>query len=70
MVPLRRAWETARELGARPLLAEVEMLARRARIALAPEPVTAGSAGSAASLPAAPADELGLTRGNGRCWCW
>jgi DNA-binding CsgD family transcriptional regulator len=61
MVPLRQAWEAARELGARPLLAEVEMLARRARIALASEPVTAGSAGSAASLPAAPADELGLT---------
>ena len=60
-VPLRRAWATARGLGARPLLAEVELLARRARIALAPDPVAAGPAGSAVAQPAAPGDELGLT---------
>ena len=56
-VPLRRAWATARELRARPLLAETELLARRARITLAPEQV----ADSAAAQPAAPGDELGLT---------
>jgi DNA-binding CsgD family transcriptional regulator len=61
VVPLRRAWETARGLRARPLLAEVERLARRARIALAPEPVAAAAAKSAAAQPAAPGDELGLT---------
>jgi DNA-binding NarL/FixJ family response regulator len=37
------------------------VLARRARIALAPEPVTAGAAESAVSLLAAPGDQLGLT---------
>ena len=53
-VPLRRAWATARGLGARPLLAEVELLARRARIALAPEPVgrPAGSAVASRRRPA------------------
>jgi DNA-binding CsgD family transcriptional regulator len=48
VVPLRQAWATAHRLGARPLLGEAELLARRARIALAPEPV-------------APSDKLGLT---------
>ena len=57
--PLRRAWATARGLGARPLLAKVEMLSRRARITLAPEPAAAGQ--SAAAQPTAPGDELGLT---------
>ena len=61
VVPLRRAWATARGLGARPLLAEVELLARRARIALAPEPAAASAAETAAAQPAAPGDELGLT---------
>src|SRR5215470_17356484 len=61
IVPLRRACVTACELGARPLLAEVELLARRARIALAPEPVAVGAAASTAAQPAAPGDELGLT---------
>jgi DNA-binding CsgD family transcriptional regulator/tetratricopeptide (TPR) repeat protein len=60
-VPLRRAWATARGLGARPLLAEVELLARRARIALAPASVAADAAESAVAQPAAPGDELGLT---------
>ena len=59
--PLRRAWATARGLGARPLLAEVEMLSRRARIALAPEPAASGEAASAAAHPAGPGAELGLT---------
>jgi DNA-binding CsgD family transcriptional regulator len=44
-VPLRQAWATARELGAQPLLAEVEMLSRRARIALTPEPTATGELG-------------------------
>ncbi len=59
VVPLRRAWATARGLGARPLLAEVELLARRARIALAP--AGAGAGESAVARPAAPGDGLGLT---------
>jgi len=61
VVPLRRAWATARGLGARPLLAEVELLARRARIALAAEPVAASAAESAVAQPAAAGGELGLT---------
>ena len=60
-VPLRQAWTTTRGLRARPLLAEVELLARRARIALAPEQVAAGVAESAKAQPAVPGDELGLT---------
>jgi len=60
-VPLRQAWATARGLSARPLLGEVELLARRARIALAPEPVAAGAPGSAGAQPAVPGDGLGLT---------
>jgi DNA-binding CsgD family transcriptional regulator len=59
-LPLRRAWETARGLEARPLLTEVEMLSRRARIALAPEPESGGEGKSAAAQRTA-ADELGLT---------
>jgi DNA-binding CsgD family transcriptional regulator/tetratricopeptide (TPR) repeat protein len=59
--PLRQAWATAGRLGARPLLAEVELLARRARIALAPEPTPADEGQSAAAQPSAPGDELGLT---------
>jgi DNA-binding NarL/FixJ family response regulator len=49
-VPLRAAYEVATRLGARPLLREIEMLAQRARLDLAP--------------PAAPSREprpLGLT---------
>src|SRR5262249_44621961 len=60
MVPLRLAWETSRQLGARPLLAEIEVLARRARIELTPEPAIADAAGTARLE--APADRLGLTR--------
>ena len=59
-LPLRRAWETARALGARPLLAEVDMLSRRARITLAPEPESGDDGKSAVAQPTA-ADELGLT---------
>ncbi len=61
VVPLRRAWATARELGAQPLLAEVEALARRARIALAPEPVGADAADSSLAQSRAPGHKLGLT---------
>jgi DNA-binding CsgD family transcriptional regulator len=57
-VPLRRAWATARGLGARPLLAEVELLARRGRITLAP---ASAATGAAVAQPAAPGGELGLT---------
>jgi DNA-binding NarL/FixJ family response regulator len=59
--PLRQAWATAHRLGASPLLGKVELLARRARIALATEPVAAGAAGGAAAQSAALGDELGLT---------
>jgi DNA-binding CsgD family transcriptional regulator/tetratricopeptide (TPR) repeat protein len=54
---LEQAWSAARELGARPLLAELESLARRARITLAPAP----PAGGAAVPTAGPGDEMGLT---------
>ena len=58
---LRRAWTTASALGARRLLAEVEALARRARVDLAPEPSPAdGTAGQDA--PDTALDRLGLTR--------
>jgi DNA-binding CsgD family transcriptional regulator/tetratricopeptide (TPR) repeat protein len=55
---LREALTGAESLGARPLLAEIEALARRARIDLAPEPAPTSYADGA--LPAA-ARELGLT---------
>jgi DNA-binding CsgD family transcriptional regulator len=55
--PLQQARAAARGLGAAPLQAEVELLARRARIALAPEPVARRGRNEAA----APGDELGLT---------
>jgi len=55
--PLQQAQAAARGLGAAPLQAEVELLARRARIALAPEPVARRGRNEAA----APGDELGLT---------
>jgi DNA-binding CsgD family transcriptional regulator len=58
-VPLRQAWAAAHRLGARPLLAEVEMLARRARIALAP--AAADEAEATAAQPTVPGGELGLT---------
>jgi DNA-binding CsgD family transcriptional regulator len=57
--PLRRAWATAGELGARLLLAEAESLSRRARITLAPEPAATGDSAAAQSAP--PGHELGLT---------
>jgi DNA-binding CsgD family transcriptional regulator/tetratricopeptide (TPR) repeat protein len=56
-VVLEQAWSAARELGARLLVAEIESLARRARIALASEPAAAG----VAAQPAVPGEELGLT---------
>jgi DNA-binding CsgD family transcriptional regulator/tetratricopeptide (TPR) repeat protein len=60
-VPLRRAWATARGLGARPLQAGAESLARRSRIALVSDPVAAGETESAEAQPAVPGQELGLT---------
>ena len=66
-MPLQQAWAIARGLGARALLAEVELLARRARIAPAPEPVAAGAADSAVAQPTAPGDKLGLTPRGARC---
>jgi DNA-binding CsgD family transcriptional regulator len=53
--PLRAAAATAREIGAAPLLAEVEALARRARIDLGP---AAGGDGGAGDSPAV---RVGLT---------
>jgi len=57
---LARAWALADRLGARRLSAEVESLARRARIEL---PDTAGGGAQEAPAPEEPAvtDELGLT---------
>jgi len=57
---LRRAWAAASGLGARRLVAEIEALARRARIELAPadgEPEPDRQPSPAATV----ADELGLT---------
>jgi DNA-binding CsgD family transcriptional regulator len=52
---LRAAHRTAGELGAAPLLAEIEALARRGRLDLEPSP------GAAAPAPPSPLDALGLT---------
>jgi ATP/maltotriose-dependent transcriptional regulator MalT len=62
--PLRQAWSTARALGARPLMVEVESLGRRSRIELAPTP--SPSEGTEATEPEEAPDaglrRLGLTR--------
>jgi DNA-binding CsgD family transcriptional regulator len=52
-VPLREAHEVATRLGARPLLREIELLAERARLDLAPPPARDESGGL---------EGLGLTR--------
>ena len=57
---LARAWTLASEFGARLLVAEIDSLARRARIGLAP-PQGGGAADGPAREPATMADELGLT---------
>ncbi len=57
---LARAWTLASEFGARLLVAEIDSLARRARIGLAP-PQGGGAADGPAREPATVADELGLT---------
>jgi DNA-binding CsgD family transcriptional regulator/tetratricopeptide (TPR) repeat protein len=54
-VVLGRAAEVTGRLGARPLDAEVQALARRARLGIAPD------AASPAAGPASPAQQLGLT---------
>jgi ATP/maltotriose-dependent transcriptional regulator MalT len=54
---LRRAAEVTGRLGARPLDGEVQALARRARLDLAPPTAAAPAAG-----PPTPAAQLGLTR--------
>jgi DNA-binding CsgD family transcriptional regulator len=56
---LRQAWATAGELGALPLLSELESMARRARIGLEPQVAAAGGPEGAAAPE--PADRLGLT---------
>ena len=56
---LAEAWGIAGELGARPLLDEIEALARRARIDLAAPPD--GESGSASEPPGSPFASLGLT---------
>jgi ATP/maltotriose-dependent transcriptional regulator MalT len=62
--PLRQAWTTARALGARPLVAEVESLGRRSRIELAPTPSAREATDATASEEAPDAElrRLGLTR--------
>ena len=62
---LRRAYETARRLGAAPLRAAVEDVARRARVSLEAEPTPAAAEAAAAyaTTPAAPTDrEVALRR--------
>jgi DNA-binding CsgD family transcriptional regulator/tetratricopeptide (TPR) repeat protein len=56
---VRTAWTAAGRLTTRPLLAGIESLARRARIA--PEAAATGGPGTAAAAAAAPGEELGLT---------
>jgi DNA-binding CsgD family transcriptional regulator/tetratricopeptide (TPR) repeat protein len=57
---LARAWTLASQFGARLLVAEIDALARRARIELAPPPGEGDSDGPARE-PATVIDELGLT---------
>jgi DNA-binding CsgD family transcriptional regulator len=57
---LRQAWMTASALEARPLLAEVESLGRRARIDLAPAPTRSDDAAPEDTGDAL--DRLGITR--------
>ena len=54
-VPLREAHAVAARIGARPLLREVELLAQRARLDLAPPEAESGDGGSALE------ETLGLT---------
>jgi len=56
--PLRAAHATARELGAAPLRAEIEALARRGRLNLGTDPATTPPP---APQPPSPLDRLGLT---------
>jgi DNA-binding CsgD family transcriptional regulator/tetratricopeptide (TPR) repeat protein len=58
---LAKAWTPASEFGMQLLVARLELLARRARIELAPPPGGAGPDGPA-QQPAKVPDELGLTR--------
>jgi DNA-binding CsgD family transcriptional regulator/tetratricopeptide (TPR) repeat protein len=55
---LRAAHATARELGAAPLCAEIEALARRGRLNLGTDPATTPAP---AAQPPSPVDRLGLT---------
>ena len=59
VAPLREARERAGAMGAAPLLDEIDALARRARLSIAPEAEPAGE--DAADAPESPADQLGLT---------
>jgi DNA-binding CsgD family transcriptional regulator len=58
--PLRAAAEVARRVGARPLLDEVEALARRARIGLA-SPAGDGPVAEREDASPSPAQQVGLT---------
>jgi DNA-binding NarL/FixJ family response regulator len=55
---LRAAYTTVSELGAGPLRAEIEALARRGRLTLGPEPATTPPS---SSQPPSPLERLGLT---------
>ena len=57
---LAKAWKLASEFDARLLLAEIDVLARRARIAL-PAPQGEGERDGRAQQPARPTDALGLS---------
>ncbi len=56
---LRAARERAEAMGVAPLLGEIDALARRARLSVAPAAEPAGE--DAADVPESPADQLGLT---------
>ncbi|HET8950295.1 MAG TPA: AAA family ATPase [Solirubrobacteraceae bacterium] len=58
--PLRAARERAEAMGVRPLLGEIDALARRARLAVGEAEPAASEAASEA--PESPAEQLGLTR--------
>ncbi|MDH2392660.1 AAA family ATPase [Streptomyces sp. HNM0663] len=58
---LRRAWDTAQRLGARPLAEDIALLARRARISLSRSPGPAAEGDASAADGGTSAETLGLT---------
>ena len=67
---LAQAWALASTHGAAPLAAEIQALARRARIELSPAgpPSAHDAAGQDASRSAARTTSLASPRASGTCW--